>query len=116
MVNFKVTNQFWDTFTKKIIKANSVIEVSEAVAEKLTKQNLGYITKNEEVIVLSEPVEKPVKPVEEVIEEPVMENEEVVEEPVEEENKEEEIVEEVQPEIISENEENKGKNKNKNKK
>ena len=110
MVNFKVTNQFWDTFTKKIIKANSVIEVSETVAENLTKQNLGYITENEEVIVLSEPVEEVA---EEVIEEPVIENEEVVEEPVEEENKEEEVVEEVQPEIISENEENKGKNKNK---
>lgn len=55
MVKFKVTNQFWDTATKKMIKADTVLEVSEKVAENLTKQNLGYITKDEKVIILSEP-------------------------------------------------------------
>lgn len=55
MVKFKVTNQFWDTATKKMIKADTVLEVSETVAENLTKQNLGYITKDEKVIILSEP-------------------------------------------------------------
>lgn len=78
MVKFKVTNQFWDTATKKMIKADSVIEVSEKVAENLIKQNLGHIAENEEVIILSEPIEE-VKIVEESTEiEP-----EVLSEPIE---------------------------------